>query len=134
MIRATIAVSLVIGLVIGCSELKIRDPLKAFDEANQAYSQALRWSEYYVAATFLEKKDEDKVETQIKHLSQYRVTAYEIRAMNVVEKDVRVRQIVKISYFKKDDLVVKSIADDQLWEYDKANHTWILATGLPKLK
>ena len=53
MIRATIAVSLVIGLVVGCSELKIRDPLKAFDEANHAYGQALRWSEFVVAATFL---------------------------------------------------------------------------------
>ena len=51
-----------------------------------------------------------------------------------VEEDVRVRQVVKISYFKTDDMVVKSMADDQLWEYDPELHTWQLLTGLPKFK
>ena len=134
MIRATITVPLLLGLVICCSSLKIMDPLKAFDEANQAYRQAISWSEYVVAATFLKSKDEEKVEAQIEHLNHYTVTAYELRAMTVVKEDVQVRQVVKISYFRKDDLVVKSIADDQLWEYNAENHTWLLVTGLPQLK
>jgi hypothetical protein len=132
--RTTIVIALLIGLIIGCSSLKIRDPMKAFDDANRAYRQAISWSEYFVAATFLKNEDEEKAETKIEHLNKFRVTAYELRAMTVVEDDVRVRQVVKISYFKKDDLVVKSIADDQLWEYDPEKHTWLLLTGFPKLK
>ena len=132
--RTTIVIALLIGLIIGCSSLKIRDPMKAFDEANRAYRQAISWSEYVVAATFLKNEDEEKVEALIEHLNKFRVTAYEPRAMTVVEDDARVRQVVKISYFKKDNLVVKSIADDQLWEYDPEKHTWLLLTGFPKLK
>ena len=108
--------------------------MKAFDEANRGYRQAVSWSEYIVAATFLKNEDEEKLDAQIEHLNKFRVTAYESRAVTVVEDDVRVRQVVKISYFKKDDLVVKSIADDQLWEYDSEKRTWLLLTGLPKLE
>ena len=132
--RTLVVAALLIGLIIGCSSLKIKGPMQAFDEANRAYRQAVSWSEYVVAATFLENKDERKVEAQIEHLTKFRVTAYELRTLTVVEADVRIRQVVKISYFKKDDLVVKSMADDQLWEYDPELRTWQLLTGLPKLK
>ena len=132
--RTLVVAALLIGLIIGCSSLKIRGPMHAFDEANRAYRQAVSWSEYVVAATFLENKDERKVEAQIEHLNKFRVTAYELRTVTVVEADVRIRQVVKISYFKKDDMVVKSMADDQLWEYDPELHTWQLLTGLPELK
>ena len=132
--RTLVVAALLIGLIIGCSSLKIRGPMKAFDEANRAYRQAVSWSEYVVAATFLKNEDEQKVEAQIEYLNKYKVTAYELRTLTVVEEDVRIRQVVKISYFKKDDLVVKSMADDQLWEYDPELRTWQLLTGLPKFK
>jgi hypothetical protein len=132
--RKIVVVALLLGFIIGCSSLKIRDPLKAFDKANRAYRHAVSWSEYVVAATFLKDDDKEKVEEQIEHLNKFKVTAYEIRTLTVVEEDVRVRQVVKISYFKNDDLVVKSMADDQLWEYDPELHTWQLLTGLPKFK
>jgi hypothetical protein len=132
--RKIVVVALLLGFIIGCSSLKIRDPLKAFDKANRAYRHAVSWSEYVVAATFLKDDDKEKVEEQIEHLNKFKVTAYEIRTLTVVEEDVRVRQVVKISYFKNDDLIVKSMADDQLWEYDPELHTWQLLTGLPELK
>jgi len=129
-----VVVVLLIGVIIGCSSLKIRDPLKAFDKANRAYRNAVSWSEYEVAATFLKNEEEGKVEELVEQLNQFKVTAYEPRTMTVVEEDVRVRQVVKISYFKKDDMVIKTMADDQLWEYDPELHTWHLTTGLPKFK
>jgi hypothetical protein len=132
--RTLIVAALLTGLIIGCSTLKIKDPMKAFDEANRAYRQAVSWSEYVVAATFLKKEDKEKVQEQIEHLNQFKVTAYELRTLTVVEADVRVRQVVKISYFKNDDLVVKSMADEQLWEYDPELGAWQLLTGLPKFK
>ena len=132
--RTTIVAALWVGLVFGCSSLKINDPMNAFDKANRAYRQAVSWSEYDVAATFLKNEDDEKMEGQIAHLNKFRVTAYELRTLTVVEAGVRVRQVVKISYFKKDDMVVKTMADDQLWEYDPELHTWQLLTGLPNLK
>ena len=135
MYRKIIVIVLLIGLVIGCDSVKkLRDPMKAFDDANRAYRQAISWSEFVVAATFLKEEDEEKKEEQIEHLNKYKVTAYELRTFTVVEEDVRVRQVVKISYFKTDDMVVKSMADDQLWEYEPEQHTWQLLTGLPELK
>ena len=132
--RKIVVAALLLGFIIGCSSIKIRDPMRAFDKANRAYRQAVSWSEFVVAATFMKDEDEKKVEKQIEHLNQYKVTAYELRTFTVVEEDVRVRQVVKISYFKTDDMVVKSMADDQRWEYDPEEHTWHLLTGLPELK
>jgi hypothetical protein len=132
--RTLIIFALLIGLIFGCSSLKINDPLSAFDKTSRAYRHAVSWSEFDVAATFLKKGDAEKVEEQIEPLNQFKVTAYELRTLTVVEEDVRVRQVVKISYFKKDDMVVKTLADDQLWEYDPKLSTWHLLTGLPKFK
>ena len=132
--RVIIVIVLLIGLVIGCSAIKIRDPMKAFNEASHGYRQAISWSEYVVAATYLKDEDEEKKEAQIERLNKFKVTAYEPRAVNVIEEDVRVRHIVKLSYFKRDDLVVKTIADDQIWQYDPELRTWLLVTGFPKFK
>ena len=132
--RKIVVAALLFGFIIGCSSIKIKDPMRAFDKANRAYRQAVSWSEFVVAATFMKDEDEKKVEKQIEHLNQFKVTAYELRTLTVVEEDVRVRQVVKISYFKQDDLVVKSLADDQLWEYDPELGSWQLLTGLPKFK
>jgi len=132
--RASIVAVLLISVLVGCSSLRFNDPLKAFEEATHGYRQAISWSEFIVAATFLKNENETQVEEQIEHLNNFKVTAYELRTMTVLEENVRVRQVVKISYFKKNDLVVKSMADDQLWEYDPTQRTWQLTTGLPKLK
>jgi len=132
--RASIIAVILISGLVGCSSLKFNDPLKAFNETNHGYRQAISWSEFMVAATFLKNENEAQVEAQIEHLNNFKVTAYELRTMTVLEENARVRQVVKISYFKKDDLVVKSMADDQLWEYDPTLRTWQLTTGLPKLR
>ena len=50
--RTIVVAALLIGLIFGCSSLKINDPLKAFDEARRAYRHAVSWSEFVVAATF----------------------------------------------------------------------------------
>jgi hypothetical protein len=126
--------ALLFCLIGGCGSLQIKDSMQAFDDANRAYRQAISWSEYVVAATSLTTENEDNVEAEIEHLNKFRVTAYELRALTVVEKDVRIRQIVKISYFRKDDLVVRTIADDQIWQYNPEKRTWLLTTGFPKLK
>jgi hypothetical protein len=132
-IRPTIVAALIFGLAAGCSSLQIRDPMKDFDDANRAYGRAITWSEYAVAAAFLKTEDQNQVDADIEHLNKFRVTAYEPRLLTVLVKDVRIRQIVKISYFRKDALVVKSASDDQLWEYDPEKRSWVLTTGFPKL-
>ena len=134
MIHRMLLPALFFCLIGGCGSLQIRDSMQAFDEVNKAYRQAISWSEYVVAATFLTTENKDKLEAEIEHLNKFRVTAYEPRALTVVEKDARIRKVVKISYFRKDDLVVKTIADDQIWQYSPEKRTWLLTTGFPKLK
>jgi len=134
MIRSTIVTVLAIVLMTaGCSSLRLRDPMKDFEDTNRAYGRAISWSEYVVAAAFLKSDDQDNAAAEIERLSNYKVTAYEPRLLKVLEEDVRIRQIVKISYFRKDNLVVKAALDDQLWEYDTEKSSWVLTTGFPKL-
>ena len=131
--RPAIVLALVIVLAVGCSTLQIGDRMQDFEEANRAYGRAITWSEYVVAAAFLETENQNEVAAGIEHMSKFRVTAYEPRLVTVLEKDVRIRQVVKISYFRKDTLVVKSALDDQLWEYNPEKSGWVLVTGFPKL-
>ena len=58
--RTTVVIVLLIGFFIGCTSIKIRDPMKAFDKASNAYRQAISWSEYVVAAAYLKEEDEEK--------------------------------------------------------------------------
>ena len=134
MIQRMLLIALLLCLIGGCGSMQIKDKMVAFDDATRAYQHALSWSEYVVAATSLKSENEAEVEAEIEHLANFKVTAYEPRGLTVVEKDVRIRQIVKISYFRKDDLIVKTIADDQTWQYDPKKRTWLLTTGFPKLK
>jgi hypothetical protein len=134
MIRSIFAAVLAIVLMVGCSSMRILDPMRQFEDANRAYGRAITWSEYIVAATFLKSDDQNKVAADIGHMDKFRVTAYEPRLITVLEKDARIRQVVKISYFRKDNLVVKSVSDDQLWEFDPEKSSWLITTGFPKLK
>ena len=135
MIRSTFFTVVAIGLMAaGCSSLKITDPMKDFEDASRAYGQAVTWSEYVVAAAFLKSNDQGEKAVAIEHMNKFRVTAYEPRFLKVLEEDARIRQIVKISYFRKDNLIVKTISDDQLWEYDPERDSWVLTTGFPKLE
>ena len=134
MIRSTFFTVVAIGLMAsGCSSLKITDPMKDFEDASRAYGQAITWSEYVVAATFLKSDDQGEKAVDIEQMNKFRVTAYEPRFLKVLEEDARIRQIVKISYFRKDNLIVKTISDDQLWEYDTEKDSWVLTTGFPRL-
>ncbi len=133
--RKIIVIAILVGLVVGCSPKKIlKDPMIAFNDASRAYRHAISWSEYEVAAALLKNVSEETKEAQIEHLNQFKVTAYEARAATVIEEDVRIRQVVRISYFRRDDLVVKSIADDQIWEFDPDLYTWFILSGFPKFK
>ena len=106
--------------------------MQDFEDADRAYRRALIWSEYTVAAAFLQSDDPAKVEAETERLNNFKVTNYEPRLIKVLKTDVRIRQVVKISYFRKDSLVVKTISDDQLWEYDPKKRSWLLTTGFPK--
>jgi hypothetical protein len=134
MIRPALVVVMAIGLMAGCSALKIGDRMQDFEDTSRAYGRAIAWSEYDVAAAFLKAGDQNQTTSDIDYLNQFKVTDYEPRLGSVLEKDVRIRQVVKISYFRKDDLIVRTISDDQLWEYDADKSSWVLTTGFPKFK
>lgn len=134
MIRSIIVITLMIGTTAGCSSMPVMDRMEAFEEASRAYGEAISWSEYDIAAAFLKTDNEDKVAAEIEHLKNFKVTAYEPRLMTVLEKEDHIRQVVRISYFKNDHLIVKSVRDDQLWEYNPPMRTWFLLSGFPKLE
>ena len=133
-IRPALVVAMAIGLIAGCSTLNLRDRMQDFEDTSRAYGRAIAWSEYDVAAAFLKTGDQDQSASEIDYLNQFKVTDYEPRLGSVLEKDVRIRQVVSISYFRKDNLVVRTISDDQLWEYDANKKSWVLTTGFPKFK
>ena len=126
------------GRIVYCNGERVNDvtkhPILKICRDWMAMDYVLQNDSRYQDLLLDKDEDDEKKEAQIEYLNNFKVTAYEPRALNVIEEDVRIRQVVKLSYFKRDDLVVKTIADDQIWEYDPEMYTWYLTTGFPKFK
>jgi hypothetical protein len=60
-----------------------------------------------------------------------RVTDYAIRKTAVSENQNQIVQIVEVSYYRNDQMVVKSIRVKELWEWEPEAQKWELSSGLP---
>ena len=116
-------------LIFGCANIenltKDFGKLEDFDVTSRAYSHHIRWSEWDDAAIFLKSTKED---TEIK------VTDYSIKKTAVSEDQTQVVQIVEVQYYRNDRMVVQTIREKELWEWDAEKKKWELSTGLPKFK
>ena len=123
-------------LLVGCAKIQDYTKMDHFDTATRAYSHHIRWSEFEDAAMFVKSsEDEDESIPQLPELMKMiKVTDYSIKKTAVSEDQTKVVQIVEVQYYRKDKMIVETIREKELWEWDAEKQEWKLSTGLPKFK
>jgi hypothetical protein len=120
--------------LVACSSLSDIQRMDAFDETAKNYRRALEWSDFDLAASFLSPADEAALAAAIERMKAFQITAYDVKKLRVIDEHRRIEQVVDLSYFKKDSMVVLKARDTQLWEYDPEQDRWQLTSGFPQLK
>lgn len=124
------ALGLAALLLSGCASYNSHLQAQSFAQSARSYGLAIQWSDYESAVNFLEHPPppEDLV-----RLKTFKVTAYEIRKVKFLDDMSRADQTVAIRYYKIDELIERTIVDEQSWVYYPQEKIWYLQSGLPHL-
>ena len=108
--------------------------MEQLSETTDAYEQAIRWSEFDFAMVFLKPSERIANPPDESFYKRIKVTDYKMKKNALSEDETQAIQIVEISYYKIDNVVVKSILDHQVWEWDTKKNRWYLKSGFPAFK
>ena len=120
--------------ILGCATIKEFGKMDKFAETSKAYEHAIRWSDFDFAVSFLDPSKEKPDLLGESIVKNIKVTDYRIRKTVISQDESQVVLIVQVSYYRTDNVVVNTIMDHQLWEWDSENSHWFLKTGFPQFK
>lgn len=128
------ALSLCVLLLVGCTTFQESSRLNSLESTSEAYGKAIRWGEYQVAYGFIKTQGTEPQPPNFKGLEKIKVISYEPNERNTSQDMLQARQAVEIKYYNTDYLILKTIVDTQLWEYDTKQKIWYLQGPLPDFK
>jgi hypothetical protein len=99
-----------------------------FEDTAKHYGRLIRWSDFESARAYLAPAEPG---AEIALPKDVRVADYEVKQMAYDPGKLKVIQVVAISYYLANDPRLKTLQDQQLWEFDEAKETWLLESGLP---
>jgi hypothetical protein len=130
--KSTIAAFLTIFLLTGCAGLARKSRIEAFGQVAEGYEHALRFSDYNMAAKFLDPSAAS-VKPDLQALKNIKIVDYKITRIQVSEDKQQITQDVELQYFRINSNILHTARDSQIWRYDPADEVWRLHTGLPRL-
>ena len=125
---------LCILLIIGCTNYQEKKTMENFDTIARSYELSITWSEFDAAATHTKSEAAEDEMPDFEKLKMIQVSRYKVKKVALSEDKNQIVQIVEIQYFRKDQMIVQTLQDKQLWEYDDQAKRWLLTSGLPKFK
>jgi hypothetical protein len=128
--RAIWGLGLAALLLAGCASYNSHLQAQSFAQSARSYGLAIQWSDYESAVNFLEHPPPSE---DLGRLKTFKVTAYEIRRVKFLDDMSRADQTVAIRYYKIDELIERTIVDEQSWVYYPQEKIWYLQSGLPHL-
>jgi len=130
--RRMSAALLIFGLLLsGCASSFDFRRQDTFEERVRQYGNLIRWSEFEAAGYFLAL---DKSGKRPQAPNDVRITDYQVKLMVVSDDARKAGQTVDITYFKSGNPRVRTLTDQQLWEFDEARNDWFLKSGFPDFK
>ena len=126
--RTLWAVFLGAVLIAGCASSFDFRREEDFEDSAKRYGRLIRWSDFENAKAYLAPAPSG---TDTPLPTNVRVTDYEVKQMAYAEGKRQVVQVVDISYYLKKDPRIKTLKDQQLWEFDSDRSVWLLKTGFP---
>jgi hypothetical protein len=126
-----LSVSLLVVLIAGCAGGLYLPQQKKFERISSAYENVIRWSHFDEAVLYLDDNARKKNPPNLKKLKHIKVIEYKVKRTTHMKDKSQVSQIAEIQYYRDDYNVVKTVIDNQLWEYDTTLKNWYLLSGLP---
>ena len=121
-------------MIFGCASYQEKKTMEKFNTIARSYELSILWSEFDAAATHI-KPDADEGELpDFDKLKNIKVSRYKAKKVALSNDKKQVAQVVEIQYFRKDQMIVQTIVDKQVWEYDEQSKRWFLISGLPNFK
>ena len=128
------AICILVLLTVGCANLKDIIRLKRFEDIASGYQNAMLWSDFDYVVQFVDPATIEANPPDPQILKLIKVTDYKVRKTATSEDGKQVYQVVEISYYRTDKMVVKTITERETWEWDKEGSQWRLKSGLPDFK
>jgi hypothetical protein len=120
-------------LLIGCTQMTNIQQKEKFKDINNAYRQAILWSDFEYASSFHESHLQNQMELDPIY-KIIKVTAYDEKR-HVINSDANhIEQTVDIQYYRIDQMLEKSIIFNPVWKWDTQSKNWYLISGMPIFK
>jgi len=132
--KIIIFIPLVILLLMGCSTVSVKSKMTKFETLTDNYRISLLRSEFDVIYQVLDPSVVKKIKIDLLKYKNLRVSEYEVKNIIVSDNKLEIIQIVHIEYYLLNQLIVRTIQDDQLWKYNEEKKTWLLFSGPPNIK
>lgn len=126
--RVVGAILLVGILLAGCASVFDFRREEVFEDSAKRYGRLIRWSDFESAKSYMSPAEAGAKITLPKDVH---VADYEVKQMAYAEGKRRVLQVVDISYFLANDPRLKTVQDQQVWEFDNDREAWLLKSGFP---
>lgn len=130
-VRRRILLSLVAIVLSSCIPNPVEEKRS---DAFKQYEIIVRWSQWDAAANFISaeyQKEHPITRLELDRLRLFKVTAYTVRSLGLIDAGMTALQTVEIRMFNKTQGVERSIIDEQEWRYDKETKSWKLHSSLP---
>ena len=116
--------------IIGCAAVDELSSKGAYQDTTKAYASSMRWSDFDTAKLLVKQPNIPDPDA----LKNIKITTYEVKQHLVVQEGHKIRQLASISYFKKSDMLLRTISVEEIWEYHKEEKVWYLTKGFPDFK
>ena len=98
------------------------------------YAHEVRWGQLEALSSYLKPDMVDEQKDVAVDPQNIRVTNYEVLRRVHPGEENQVSQTVRIEYLFRDRQVVKTLIDQQLWEYIPDSKDWQRANPIPVFK
>ncbi|HID44198.1 MAG TPA: hypothetical protein EYP34_00395 [Chromatiaceae bacterium] len=130
-----LVVLLSVLLLSGCGTVSKARKNQSMDIRLREYAHEVRWGALEALPTYLAPEMIDAQPPVADDPRNVRVTEYEVLRPPVPGEDEnQILQTVKIDYLFRDRQVVRSIVDQQKWEYHPDSNDWVRINPIPVFK
>lgn len=110
------------------------DKMQVLDNSLRAYERAVRWSEWQTLSHFYKTDTRAVLAAEQRAPDTFRVTGYDVLRRDLSADEKGLTQEVRITYYRTDNMIERSILNTQKWHYDAATNLWFLTSPPPVLK
>ena len=119
-------------LVGGCASMIDKVNMNKFTDTSKGYGEALLWGHFEAANLYRQPALAENDKPDFEKLKNIKVAQYDIKDMSVSDDGLKIEQDAEITYFHRNKMILKTLRDIQVWEFDAKDRRWYLKTQLPE--